>query len=162
MNIGHKNSNSAIDIDFSSASDNILFDYGESFTIFCLSAGLIAILLLMGLLVKLIYILRSSTKTNLTADISRNGQIEDQKWTKSRSKMNRFETTCDLVYFEGGRGLDITPPNDLDITARDLGYGYVEYEIENCIFVRDDVRQYQNRFDCVLIGSSDSESYSDI
>ena len=32
------------------------------------------------------------------------------------------------------------------------------FKIENCIFVEDDVRQYQNRYDCVLIGSSDNES----
>ena len=34
----------------------------------------------------------------------------------------------------------IAPPTRLG--QRDLGNGYVEYDIENCIFVEDDVQQY--------------------
>ena len=40
---------------------------------------------------------------------------------------------------------------------RDLGNGLVEYDIDACIFVQDDVHQYTNRYDIVLIQSSGEE-----
>ena len=49
----------------------------------------------------------------------------------------------------------IIPPAKLG--QRDLGNGFVEYDIENCIFVEDDVQQYTNRYEIVLIKSSDDE-----
>ena len=48
---------------------------------------------------------------------------------------------------------------------RELGDGRVEYQIENCIFVQDQIDQYvHNRYDVILVRSSDdsaSESGSD-
>ena len=41
---------------------------------------------------------------------------------------------------------------------RDLGNGFTEYDIENLIFVQDDVQQYSNRYDLRLIRTSDEES----
>ena len=49
----------------------------------------------------------------------------------------------------------IIPPTELG--QRDLGNGFVEYDIENCIFVEDDVQQYTNRYEIVLVKSSDDE-----
>ena len=40
---------------------------------------------------------------------------------------------------------------------RDLGNGFVEYDIENCIFVQGDVQRYTNRYEVLLIKSSDDE-----
>ena len=46
------------------------------------------------------------------------------------------------------------------VGQRELGNGFVEYDIENFIFVQDDVQQYTNRYEVVLIKSSDDESGS--
>ena len=54
----------------------------------------------------------------------------------------------------------IVPPAQLG--QRDLGNGFVEYDIENCIFVEDDVQQYTNRYEIVLVKSSDDECGSGI
>ena len=54
----------------------------------------------------------------------------------------------------------IIPPAQLG--QRDLGNGFVEYDIENCIFVEDDVQQYTNRYEIVLVKSSDDECGSGI
>ena len=52
----------------------------------------------------------------------------------------------------------VLPPSQLG--QRDLGNGFVEYDIENCIFVQDDVQQYTNRYEVLLIKSSDDEDGS--
>ena len=49
----------------------------------------------------------------------------------------------------------VLPPSQFG--QRDLGNGFVEYDIENCIFVQGDVQQYTNRYEVVLIKSSDDE-----
>ena len=54
----------------------------------------------------------------------------------------------------------IIPPAQLG--QRDLGNGFVEYDIENCIFVEDDMQQYTNRYEIVLVKSSDDECGSGI
>ena len=44
---------------------------------------------------------------------------------------------------------------------RQLGNGRVEYQIENCIFVQDQIDQYvHNRYDVILVRSSDEASTS--
>ena len=60
-------------------------------------------------------------------------------------------------YIENGQN-QILPPSQFG--QRDLGNGFVEYDIENCIFVQDDVQQYTNRYEVLLIKSSDDEDAS--
>ena len=57
-------------------------------------------------------------------------------------------------YIENGQN-QVLPPSQFG--QRDLGNGFVEYEIENCIFVQGDVQQYSNRYEVLLIKSSDDE-----
>ena len=57
-------------------------------------------------------------------------------------------------YIENGQN-QVLPPSQFG--QRDLGNGFVEYDIENCIFVQGDVQQYSNRYEVLLIKSSDDE-----
>ena len=57
-------------------------------------------------------------------------------------------------YIENGQN-QVLPPSQFG--QRDLGNGFVEYDIENCIFVQGDVQQYTNRYEVLLIKSSDDE-----
>ena len=52
------------------------------------------------------------------------------------------------------KGIIYNPP-------RYLGNGRIEYDIDACIVMQDDVRTYQNRYECVLVRtSSEEEDYS--
>ena len=52
------------------------------------------------------------------------------------------------------KGVIYNPP-------RYLGNGMVEYDIDACIVMQDDVRTYENRYDLVLVRTSSEESSSD-
>ena len=49
------------------------------------------------------------------------------------------------------KGVIYNPP-------RYLGNGLIEYDVDACIVMQDDVRQYQNRYDLVLVRTSSEES----
>lgn len=52
------------------------------------------------------------------------------------------------------KGIIYNPP-------RYLGNGRIEYDIDACIVMQDDVRTYQNRYECVLVRtSSEEDDYS--
>ena len=48
------------------------------------------------------------------------------------------------------KGIIYNPP-------RYLGNGRIEYDIDACIVMQDDVRTYQNRYECVLVRTSSEE-----
>lgn len=51
------------------------------------------------------------------------------------------------------KGIIYNPP-------RYLGNGRIEYDIDACIVMQDDVRTYQNRYECVLVRTSSEEEDS--
>ena len=133
--------------------NSLMYQYGDMMILFCFSAGLVFFILIFGIILKIIKS-KIVTRKYLVNHLSFISSKTSQKMSKTSSKIaninknnrSNWSNTSengDLVYFKA---------------PRDLGNGYFEYQIENCIFVRDDVRQYQSRYDCVLIGSSDNES----
>lgn len=133
--------------------NSLMYQYGDMMILFCFSAGLIFFILIFGIILKIIES-KIVTRKYLVNHLSFISSKTSQKMSKTSSKIANFNKNNrsnwsntaengDLVYFKA---------------PRDLGNGYYEYQIENCIFVKDDVRQYQSRYDCVLIGSSDNES----
>ena len=129
---------------------NSLIDhYGEILVLFCFSAGLVFLILIIGITLKIIES-KIVTQKYLVKHLSFISSKASRKRPRTSRKPANFDKNWsnmavngELVYFKA---------------PRDLGNGYFEYQIENCIFVNDDVRQYQSRYDCVLIGSSDNES----
>ena len=52
------------------------------------------------------------------------------------------------------KGVIYNPP-------RYLGNGMIEYDVDACIVMQDDVRTYENRYDLVLVRTSSEEESSD-
>ena len=133
--------------------NSLMYQYGDTMVLFCFSAGLVFFILIFGIILKIIeskIVTRKYLVNHLSFISSKTSQKMSKKSSKianfnknNRSNWSNMAENGDMVYFKA---------------PRDLGNGYFEYQIENCIFVKDDVRQYQSRYDCVLIGSSDNES----
>ena len=135
--------------------NSIMNQYGEILVLFCFSAGLVFLILMIGIILKIIEskIVTQKYLVKHLSFISSKPSKTMQKYTRKTAKIaktanfdknwSNVAENGDMVYFKA---------------PRNLGNGYFEYQIENCIFVNDDVRQYQSRYDCVLIGSSDNES----
>ena len=103
----------------------------DIFIIFYFTAGLLVILIIFWLVFK----------------------INEERFFSHRQLENVENSTEKRVTYG-----QIVPPTRLG--QRGLGNGFVEYDIENCIFVQEDVQRYTNRYEVVLIKSSDDESES--
>ena len=105
----------------------------DIFIIFYFTAGLLVILIIFWLLYK----------------------INEERFLSQRQLQN-VENYIEKGVIYGQN--QVLPASQLG--QRDLGNGFVEYDIENCIFVQDDVQQYTNRYEVLLIKSSDDEDAS--
>ena len=134
--------------------NSLMNQYGEILVLFCFSAGLVFLILIIGIILKIIeskivtqkYLVKHLSFISSKPTLKKPSKTI-RKYTRKTANFDKnwsnMAENGDMVYFKA---------------PRNLGNGYFEYQIENCIFVNDDVRQYQSRYDCVLIGSSDNES----
>ena len=92
----------------------------DIFIIFYFTAGLLVILIIFWLVFK----------------------INEERFFSHRQLENVENSTEKRVTYG-----QIVPPTRLG--QRGLGNGFVEYDIENCIFVQEDVQRYTNRYEVV-------------